>query len=218
MGPDLLGTMVNRVCGQRFPLLLKFLDVAHYLGVQIHPDDAASVQRGLSDSGKSEAWYIVWAAPGAIAYWGPRPGVTKDDIGTAIDQLPPFEEVARRSRLTRAEMDAAIAGDPVVALLRPVHVKTGDTLYVPPGWIHACGPGVLIFEVQQNADVTLVPQRVFADRRRRDDLAGGPARELFLGLSVMADIPLGQEAIPPVIVAEGNNKQALSAGYTLFRP
>jgi len=51
---------------------------------------------------------------------------------------------------------------------------------------------VLIFEVQQNSDVTMVPQRVFGNRHRREDLTESQAKELFLELSTSGDVPLGR--------------------------
>lgn len=210
MGADLLGERVVRSSGLRFPLLLKFLDVAHYLGVQIHPDDAAATRLRLAESGKSEAWSTVWAAPGATAYWGLKPGVSKEMMSAAIDRLLPFEEIARRPRMAQAELEAALARDPVMSLLRPVQLEAGDMLYVPPGWVHACGPGVLIFEVQQNADVTMVPQRTYTGGQGRDVTDVKQAREMFLRELAVADVAPGQEKIAPVIVREGAVREAVN--------
>ena len=109
--------------------------------------------------------------------------------------------------MTRAEVDATLASHPVLALMRPVPVQAGDTLYVPPGWIHACGPGVLIFEVQQNSDVTMAPQRLFASGRTTGDRTLSQAKEMFLAQLVADDVPAGQGPIPPLSVGEGANER-----------
>jgi mannose-6-phosphate isomerase len=207
LGPALMGTAIARTADRPFPLLLKFLDVARYLGVQIHPDDAFCAEAGFSDSGKSEAWHIVWAEPGATAYWGLKPGVTKADVAAAIDRLPPPQARPPRAQMTRSAVNATLASHPVLALMQPVPVQAGDTLYVPPGWIHACGPGVLMFEVQQNSDVTMAPQQLFAGGRTADAWTVSQAKELFLAQLVADDAPAGQEQIPPLSVEEGANER-----------
>ena len=68
----------------QFPLLVKFLDAHQVLSVQVHPDDALG-RRLADDNGKTEAWVVVHAEPGALIYAGLRPGVTRDDFAAACE-------------------------------------------------------------------------------------------------------------------------------------
>jgi len=130
-GPALLGTRPVARTGDRFPLLLKLLDTVDWLSVQVHPDDAqAAALEGPGQWGKAEAWHIIEAEPGAQVIAGVRPGVS------------------------RAELAAAIRGGDILRLLQPTDVKAADTLMIPPGAIHALGPGLLLYEVQQASDIT----------------------------------------------------------------
>lgn len=111
-----------------FPLLVKILDAADRLSVQVHPDEEAARRHG--GEAKTECWYILDAAPGAAVWAGLRPGVTP----TAF----------RRALETGAVPD----------LLASVPVTKGDLLFIPGGLVHAIGPGCLILEVQQRSNTT----------------------------------------------------------------
>jgi mannose-6-phosphate isomerase len=116
-----------------FPLLVKFLDCEEVLSLQVHPDDATARRQGLP-RGKTEAWHVLAAEPGASVWLGTAPGVTAAQL---------LERVA-----------AGAGDDEIRALLRRVPVAPGDTLVVRAGSIHAIGPGLLIYEVQQSSDTT----------------------------------------------------------------
>ncbi|MBQ8358274.1 MAG: class I mannose-6-phosphate isomerase [Clostridia bacterium] len=135
-GKSALGT---RAEGKRFPLLVKFIDAADRLSVQVHPDDefAAAAEHDL---GKTEMWYIVEADEGAEILMGLVPGATAKDFAKAT-----------------------AAGDPE-PVLRHVKVQKGDCFFIPAGMPHAIGKGILVAEIQQNCDLTY---RVF-DYNRRD--------------------------------------------------
>ncbi len=116
--------------GGRFPLLVKYIDAAEELSVQVHPDDLCAARLGGSAEAKTEAWYVVDAAPGAALYAGLKPGVTRADL-------------------------ARIGSTPeVVEALWRFEVAPGDCMVVPGGTVHAIGRGVTILEVQQNSDTT----------------------------------------------------------------
>jgi mannose-6-phosphate isomerase len=116
-----------------FPLLVKFLDSEQLLSLQVHPDDAVAARQGLP-RGKTEAWVVLEAEPGAGVYLGTAEGVA---AATLLDRV------------------AAGAGDDEVrSLLRRIEVGPGDVLLVRAGTVHAIGPGLAIFEVQQNSDTT----------------------------------------------------------------
>ena len=114
----------------RFPLLFKFLDACRDLSVQVHPDDARAARLSPPDRGKTEAWYVVAAAPGSRIYAGLRHGVTGADLAAAI-------------RAGRCE-----------ELLHAFEPRPGDCVFIPAGTVHAIGAGLLVAEIQQSSDVT----------------------------------------------------------------
>jgi mannose-6-phosphate isomerase len=124
----LLGEGVPAAHGRRFPLMLKFLDARDALSVQVHPDDALAAAD--DDSGKNEACVVLHAGPGARFIRGLRPGVD------------------------RARFLAAVGTPQLEELLWSFRPEVGDTIHIPPGTIHAIGPGLVVFEVQQNSDLT----------------------------------------------------------------
>lgn len=113
-----------------FPLLVKLIDAAENLSIQVHPDDAEA--KPLDRLGKTEAWYVLEADPGAVLYLGIRPGV----------DLAEFREAAAR-------LDGSAA-----PLMRTVPARFGTTVLIPAGTVHALGAGVMVYEVQQPSDVT----------------------------------------------------------------
>ena len=66
-----------------FPLLIKYLDAAQDLSVQVHPD-AAYAASHPGAALKSEAWYILQAEPGAKIYKGVKAGVTREQFARAL--------------------------------------------------------------------------------------------------------------------------------------
>ena len=108
----------------RFPLLLKFLDAAQRLSVQVHPDDARAARLSPPDLGKTEAWVILEAEPGSLIYAGLRPGVDRRALAAAIGQ-------------GRCQ-DCLNVFPPSV----------GDCIFLPAGTVHALGAGLLVAEIQ----------------------------------------------------------------------
>ena len=129
----LLGRGVEPGYDGRFPLLFKFLDAQDALSVQVHPDDEQA--RPHSDSGKTEAWVVLDATDQARICRGFRPGVTREKF-----------------------IDAVRAGghgrSPIEDQLFSFRPKAGDCIYTPAGTVHSMGPGVVVFEVQQNSNIT----------------------------------------------------------------
>ncbi len=113
----------------RFPLLIKLIDTADCLSVQVHPDDVYA-RKVENDSGKTEMWYIVDARPGASIVWGLRNDTCREDLARSIS-------------------DGKISD-----LLHLCPVKAGECYFIPSGMIHAIGAGILIAEIQQNSDLT----------------------------------------------------------------
>lgn len=144
--------------GQRFPLLIKLLDCQDWLSVQVHPNDEEARRLvGPAELGKTEAWHVLHAAQGATLISGTTPDTTPAALRSAI-----------------------LAGE-VSHLIEKRPVQTGETLLVPAGTVHALGPGLLIYEVQQNSDTTY---RVYDW-----DRPASAGRELHLGQSAEVSKP-----------------------------
>ncbi|CAE7373515.1 gmuF, partial [Symbiodinium sp. CCMP2456] len=78
---DLFG---SKTPSATFPLLFKFLDANRDLSIQVHPDDAQGAKLDPPDLGKTEAWYILDAEPGAKVYVGLKEGITQEDLAKAV--------------------------------------------------------------------------------------------------------------------------------------
>ncbi len=130
-GVELLGEAAVRHTGTRFPLLIKLLDCQDWLSVQVHPNDAHAVAlEGPGHFGKTEAWHVLEAAPEARLLAGVKPHVSSNALAQAIQH------------------------GRVLDVLCEWPVRAGDTIFIPAGALHALGPGLLIYEVQQTSDIT----------------------------------------------------------------
>ncbi|WP_309570741.1 type I phosphomannose isomerase catalytic subunit [Deinococcus sp.] len=129
--PDaLLGSGLDASAG--FPLLIKLLDCRDWLSVQVHPNDEQARQMvGPGERGKTEAWHILQATPEAELLAGVVPGTTPDALAAAIRHGADILPLSGRRR-----------------------VEAGDTVFIPAGTLHALGPGLLLYEVQQSSDTT----------------------------------------------------------------
>ncbi len=113
-----------------FPWLIKFLDANDWLSVQVHPDEQAVRWLWPREGSKTEAWFILDAAPGSRVYAGLRPGVGP------------------------AQLLAAVKAGTVTECLHSFEPRPGDCLFLRAGTVHAVGGGVLMAEVQQTSDAT----------------------------------------------------------------
>jgi mannose-6-phosphate isomerase len=130
-GEALLGRCAMDQTGKRFPLLIKLMDCAEWLSLQVHPNNVqAEFWEGPGHFGKTEGWYIAESGEGAELINGFRAGTTKHEISKAIGTSALLDIVKRRQ------------------------VKKGDALLISPGTLHALGPGLLVYEVQQTSDIT----------------------------------------------------------------
>lgn len=130
-GSALLGTRAFNRTGTRFPVLIKLLDCAAWLSLQVHPnDEQAKRLAGPDQFGKTEAWHILEAAPDAEILGGLREGTTSDRLEKAVRGGTLLDHVAR------------------------LNVRAGDTVFIRAGTIHALGPGLLLYELQQTSDLT----------------------------------------------------------------
>ncbi len=112
-----------------FPVLVKLIDAASDLSVQVHPNDEYALSRE-GQYGKTEMWYVVESERGAGMYCGFKRKVTKDELADAL------------------------ANGTVTDLLNFIEVKKGDCLFIKSGTVHAICGGVLVYEIQQNSTLT----------------------------------------------------------------
>lgn len=172
----LCGAAVDPASPDRFPLMLKLIDPATDLSVQVHPNDAYAGEQVAGELGKTEAWYVLDAEPGGQIYRGLKEGVTREQFRSALD-------------------DGSVTN-----LLQAVPVKAGDVAFLPSGMVHALGGGVRIAEIQQNSDTTY---RVFD--WNRVGLDGNP-RELHVDHALaVTDFGAGGESlcVPTPLPQEG---------------
>ena len=127
--PEILGNTFDPAHPNQCPLLAKLLFTTERLSVQVHPRDDYAYQHHQS-LGKTEAWYVVAADPGAEVAVG-------------------FKEPITAERM----QESALSGE-IESLLDWRTVKAGDTIFVPAGTVHAIGAGLIICEIQQNSDIT----------------------------------------------------------------
>ncbi|MDG1043054.1 MAG: mannose-6-phosphate isomerase [Flavobacteriaceae bacterium] len=143
---DLMGAKNFRQFGNKFPLLIKFIDAKQDLSVQLHPNDKLAKARHNS-FGKTEMWYVVQADPASNLIVGFNQEMTPELY------VKHLEDKTLQSILN---FDA---------------VKAGDTYFIEVGRIHAIGAGVLLAEIQQTSDITYRVydwDRVDADGNERE--------------------------------------------------
>ncbi|NIA15317.1 MAG: mannose-6-phosphate isomerase [Nitrospiraceae bacterium] len=126
----ILGSRPTLTVHGRFPLLLKILDAADVLSVQVHPDDEAAKRLGEPDVGKTEMWHVLQADLGSELICGLEPSVTAASLASAIDD---------------GSIEAQMARFPATE---------GTSLFVPAGTVHAICGGSVLAEIQQNSDLT----------------------------------------------------------------
>lgn len=124
--PEILGTSVK---GNELPILIKLIDAADNLSVQVHPNDEQALE-WEGQNGKTEMWYVIDAEKDAHITYGVCKDTTKDELSEAIKEKR------------------------VENILNSVPSKKGDVFFVEAGTIHAIGKGNLIAEIQQNSNVT----------------------------------------------------------------
>jgi mannose-6-phosphate isomerase len=186
LGVELVGTQALALLGLRFPLLAKFIDAHETLSVQVHPDDAYARAHEGGTLGKTEAWYILRADPGARLTLG------------------------WNSPTSPSEVRAAIAEARLEALLHTFEVHAGDVVFVPAGTVHAIGAGIVLYELQEYSDVTY---RLYDYGRLQSD---GRPRELHVepALQVLRYEPATWSTVQPVVVpgsADGATRRVLVA-------
>jgi mannose-6-phosphate isomerase len=113
-------------------LLTKLLDAGQRLPVHAHPDGAFAQQHLGHAHGKSEAWVVL---RGGTVHLGLKRAVSDEELRQLVDG----------QRTTD-----------LLELLHPLHVEAGDAVFVPAGQLHAIGAGVLVLEVQEPEDLSIL--------------------------------------------------------------
>lgn len=142
--PEYLGTKCNSEDG--FPILIKFIDAAKDLSVQVHPDDEFA-NKYENDHGKTEMWYILDAKPDAKIVYG-------------------FEHPVNEEILKEAVKTGELAKH-----LHWVKAQKGDTFFISAGTVHAIGAGLLIVEIQESSNLTYRVydyDRIGSDGKKRE--------------------------------------------------
>ena len=180
---ELVGTTVSSRYGTRFPLLVKLLDCADWLSVQVHPnDEQAGRMVGPGEPGKTEAWYFLTAEPGAQIILGVKPGVDA------------------------AKLAGAIRDGHIREVAASVDVHAGEAALVPAGTLHALGPGLLLYEIQQASDTTY---RVYDWDRPASD-----GRKLHIEESVeVTRAIVAAPPVRPVVPAGTGTSDAIDCPY-----
>jgi len=137
---DLVGDRIFETFGVEFPLLIKFIDAADDLSIQVHPNDQLSMERHGA-YGKTEMWYVMQADEAAKLQVGFNQQVDEDKY---------------LFKLEHGELSD---------ILNFEETKPDDVFFIPAGRVHAIGGGVLLAEIQQTSDVTY---RIY-DYDRPDD-------------------------------------------------
>lgn len=124
-----LGEKVISLHGYQFPLLIKYINAAQDLSIQVHPDDLVAMKKHNS-FGKTEMWYIMNTEPGSRLILGFTEDCDKDAFAKAISH------------------------NTVPDLLNQIKVQEGDAFFIKPGLVHAIGAGITLAEIQQSSDIT----------------------------------------------------------------
>jgi mannose-6-phosphate isomerase len=126
---DLVGDAVFQRHGNEFPILVKFIDAAEYLSIQVHPDDELAAKRGIGN-GKSEMWYILDADKDAELISG---------FSRKVDKETYLKHLENKT---------------LKEILNVEKVHKGEVFYMPAGRVHGIGPGIFLAEIQQTSDTT----------------------------------------------------------------
>ena len=126
---DLVGDKIYDEFGEQFPFLVKIIDAAQDLSIQVHPNDEIAAERHDS-LGKNEMWYVLDAEPDAFLIAG-------------------FNK-----KITEKEYLKAVGNNTLENFLKKIPIKKGDVIFIPAGCVHSIGQGSLILEIQQSSDIT----------------------------------------------------------------
>ncbi len=182
-GGRILGQRSLARTGKRFPLLIKLLDCAQWLSLQVHPNDRQAEElEGAGQFGKTEAWHILHADPGAEILCGFQPATSREEI------------------------DRSVRDGSILKHTQHVPMRSGETIFIPAGTVHALGPGLLVYEVQQTSDITY---RVFDWNR---PASAGRKLHIDESLAVLDPTATGR-TIPAPAFLDGSKAGLISCPY-----
>ena len=137
--PEYLGSHPGAVMGgsdngssqtAELPILVKFIDAAQNLSIQVHPDDDYARRNENGSLGKSEMWYVLDAEPDASLVYGFNRDMSEELLRTSLDN------------------------GTIEKYLHKIPVHRDDVFFVDAGTVHAIGAGVLLAEIQENSNLT----------------------------------------------------------------
>ena len=126
--PEFLGAKTSATGD--LPVLVKLIDAAKDLSVQVHPDDAYAQQYEHEPNGKTEMWYILEAEPEASLIYGFSKPMQPEQLDTCLKE------------------------NTILSYLQKIPVKKGDVFLIPAGTVHAIGAGIVLAEIQQSSNLT----------------------------------------------------------------
>ena len=129
--PEYLGSHPLQVMKGKpeLPVLIKLIDAARDMSVQVHPDDAYAL-RHENSLGKAEVWYVLAVREGASLVYG-------------------FNQDMDRERVRNA-----LAGGTIERYLNCVPARENDVFFVEAGTVHAIGAGIIMAEIQESSNLT----------------------------------------------------------------
>ncbi len=185
--------------GKKYDCLVKYLDSAIRLPVQVHPTKEFSKKYFNSQYGKTEAWLVVDTRPNAKIYFGFNRPITKQE----------FSDMEEQSLHEKDIMSTILSG---------VDAKIGDMYLINAGLIHAIGAGCTIIEVQEPTDFTIQPENWCGDYKISE-------QEKYIGLDKSTALDcfdysmVGKKAIdsahisPKVVVDTAQLKKEVLISY-----
>jgi mannose-6-phosphate isomerase len=126
---DLIGKTLFTKFGPTFPLLIKYIDAAKDLSIQVHPNNELSMKRHQS-FGKTEMWYIMQADENAKLVLGFEESLNSDSYLKHLNK------------------------NTIASVMHYEPVKQGDSFFIQTGTVHAIGGGIVLAEIQQTSDIT----------------------------------------------------------------
>ncbi len=115
--------------GDKFPLLIKFIDAKQDLSIQVHPNDELA-KKYHNSFGKTEMWYIIEADKKAKLILGFKDAITPKEYVHLLKEKK------------------------IMTVLNCENVKKGDAFFIEPGTVHSIGAGIVLAEIQQTSDIT----------------------------------------------------------------
>jgi len=175
---ELLGKDVELDPREPFPFLLKFIYTTRDQPIQVHPDDAYTLEKGLPMVGRDKLYYVLMAKPGSHMYLGFKEKLSKKRLRTAVE-----------NRTLHSHLNA-------------VKVKTGQCYTVPPGRIHGVGGHMCLLEIQRHSELNFILFNQEADGEKEEETSS----HLDSALEVLDHEPIVPKGIEKVSLSANGNQ------------